>query len=100
MTDIDNALDGAVTRAVELGRVLKLTDPNFAVKILAFPAEFVLGLAESDGDVGVTFDDPESGRSIAYDLGRGLGRAGRMGEDDDTIGVVLTRRHYGEGYRR
>lgn len=36
---------------------------------------FRLGLAEADGDVGMTYDgNPESPRSIAYDVGRTLGR--------------------------
>lgn len=87
--------------AVALGKTLLLDPPNRALDILRHPDAFVLGLAESAGDVGVTYDDdPESPRSVAYDLGRGLGKAGTMGFDDDTVGVVLTRRHYGEGYRR
>jgi len=38
--------------------------------------EFVLGLMEWRSGVGMTFgDDPESGASMAYDLGRSLGEA-------------------------
>lgn len=35
---------------------------------------FLRGFIESRGDVGMTYDDPYSPRSVAYDRGRNLGR--------------------------
>jgi hypothetical protein len=44
--------------------------------VTEYPNEFVLGIIESEGDVGMTYDDdPDGPRSGAYDLGRTLGRA-------------------------
>lgn len=51
---------------------------RFRQLISAHEAEFALGYAEGDGDVGMTYDDdPGSDRSVAYDLGRSL----RRGQD-------------------
>jgi hypothetical protein len=56
--------------------------------IAAHPAEFALGYAEGDGDVGMTYDDdPGSDRSLAYDLGRSL-RQGRGDEETVTLTFV------------
>lgn len=44
--------------------------------ILSHPEEFKLGITEAHLSTGVTYDgDPESPRSIAYDLGRVMGEA-------------------------
>lgn len=40
-----------------------------------WPAEYRLGFAEADSDMGMTYDgDRESPRSVAYDKGRNDGR--------------------------
>lgn len=42
---------------------------------LRHPAIALLGFREGNGDVGMTYDDdPESPRSVAYDVGRTLRR--------------------------
>lgn len=48
---------------------------RFHQLIVAHEAEFALGYAEGDGDMGMTYDDdPGSDRSMAYDLGRSMRR--------------------------
>lgn len=57
----------------ELAEVLSIT-PVLAEVIVAYPAEFVLGLAECQTMTGMIYDnDPDAPRSTAYDLGRSLG---------------------------
>lgn len=52
-------------------------NPYQASAIFNHPAEFVLGVAESGGNVGMTYDsDPTSGKSLAYDVGRDVGTWG------------------------
>lgn len=47
------------------------------------PEEFKLGITEANLSTGVTYDgDPESPRSIAYDLGRVLGESVESLEDE------------------
>jgi hypothetical protein len=46
--------------------------------LCTYPRIFALGFAEGRGYDGMTYDDdPESPRSVAYDLGRNLRRLGR-----------------------
>ena len=50
-----------------------MTGTEAANIIWAHPLEFAWGFDEGDEAMGVTFDnDPESPRSVAYDLGRSL----------------------------
>lgn len=53
-----------------------LTAPSIHQLITANSNEFILGLLEWNHGVGATYDDdPESDRSMAYDLGRTLAEA-------------------------
>lgn len=45
-------------------------------RILFHPLAFLRGWRESSGELGMTYGSPDSGRSIAYDLGRDMGRRG------------------------
>lgn len=48
------------------------------------PEEFKLGIIEAGLSTGVTFDgNPESARSVAYDLGRTLGEPTEGFDDSD-----------------
>lgn len=47
--------------------------PIIGREALAHPVVYVTGLRESSGNAGITYGDPYSTRSTAYDLGRNLG---------------------------
>ncbi len=55
----------------------QLTKVKFAFALFLHPHIFELGYAEGEGYFGRTYNDnPESFRSIAYDLGRDTKRKG------------------------
>lgn len=48
---------------------------RFALAALTHPRIALLGFREGAGDLGMTYDDdPESPRSVAYDVGRTIRR--------------------------
>ena len=61
---------------------------NYAHSI-RHPLVFLMGLREATGDFGMTYDDdPESPRSVAYDMGRNLGEW--LNDRRETVALALS----------
>lgn len=54
--------------------IMRLVARELTRLVTTYPDEFRLGIEESNGDHAFA-GDPESGRSLAYDIGRSLGRS-------------------------